>query len=239
MKSQVTNSCYLRPILENQGLAVVGVVAVIGCVASLLVFGGPSAIACGTYGNAVVACPARITTIRVNPVDRMIECRGLSHIPNKCGWVASPSIANEAANRTVKSVVVTFWVVASSDHFLPNTELPLIGESVFCVWRASTDGVGVSNEVVGAKPSFQFAFNAANKPVPSTGAIHFRGQQQKRAYNIARLNITGAKASLLVSHDVTLPNRVALRLEPAGVSAPCRLVLFYDLAGSFSMRGSA
>lgn len=239
MKSQVTNTRRPRPILENQGLAVVRVVAVIGCVANLLFLSGPSAIGRRAGSDAMVASPASVASISVDAVDGVLGSWGRTHIVNESLNVVSPSIADVPAKPAVKGVIVGGFGVAANHHVGPNPVLSLAGKPMLLIGPTSAFGAGVSDEVVGAKASIHSAFNAANKPVPSTGTVHFRGQQQQRAYDIARLNITGAKASLLVSHDVTLPNRVALRLGPTGVSAPARLVLFYDSAGVFSTGGAA
>lgn len=239
MKSQVTDTRRPRPVLENHGLAVVCVVAVIGCVACLLSLCGPAAVERRTAGDALLTPAASVAALRVYSVDGVASAWGLTHVTNKCSNISSPAITDETSNAAVKPEVVAIGIVAPIDHLLPNTILPLLREAVLVVRRAMAVGANVSNEMVRSNTPLAFARDAANIPVASTAANHFGRQHQERSDDVTRLNVFGAKASLLVSHDVTLPNRVALRLEPTGVTAPARLALFYDSASIFSMKGAA
>lgn len=176
---------------------------------------------------AFVAVPACVIAVGVNAIEAVVCAGRLTHILDEGFYGVAPATADVSPDTTVKAVVVYARVVATGNHLAPAFVGASARKPVDSVGLALAFRVGVSRQVIGSNVTIHPAGYAPAFPVTPARTTHVRGFHVERANYVANLNGGRNEASLGLSHDVTLLDRVGLWLEPAGVCAPVRLASFY------------
>lgn len=226
MNRQIANPDFSSPILEDHPLAAEGVVAIASGVPCLGVLCCPSTVRRPLVSTALLAATAGVISSGINAVECMSITGGMPHIFDERLDGVSPTETHEPTNAAVEAIVVASVIMTPRNHALPDSVLTKPGQSVFSIWDTMTCSSDIPNKVVGSNEPRGTARFAYASPMKSPAAPFF-GDDAESSYDIARLNVSSAEASVSSSHSGTLLSRVALWLEPTGVSAPVRLASFY------------